>query len=240
MEKSQYPNANLALSTPVNPTHIGFIVDGNRRWAREKSLPTLEGHRRGLKKVEKIIDAIAEEKIPYATFYLFSTENWSRSEEEVSYLMSLASERILSLGKKAKENDQKIVFLSIKNNKLPLELEKKFKKIESETNACKSGTIALAFNYGGKEEIADAAKTISEKNLEFTPENIEKHLYHPEIPPLDLIVRTSGEERLSGFMLWRAAYSEFLFLEKYWPDIEKSDLKKILKEYKNRSRRFGK
>lgn len=240
MQKSQYPNAKLGLSTPVIPAHIGFIVDGNRRWAREKGLPTLEGHRKGLKKVESIIEAISESKIPYATFYLFSTENWSRSKEEVSYLMALASERILSLGEKARKNNQKVIFLSTENNRLDKKLKEKFKSVEDSTKNCTSGTIALAFNYGGREEIADAAKKLSEKNLEFTPENIEKNLYHPEIPPLDIIVRTSGEERLSGFMLWRAAYAEFLFLKKYWPDIEKSDLKNILKEFKNRSRRFGK
>lgn len=229
MEKSQ-----------VLPTHIGFIVDGNRRWARERNLPTLEGHKRGLEHVEKIIEAVAKEKIKFASFYLFSTENWNRSEEEVSYLMNLARTKFKNLGSTAKKNNLKCVFLSAENGKLSADLEEKFKEIEKETEACDGGTICFCFNYGGQQEIADASKKIAEEGGEFTPENIEKHLYHPEVPPCDLIVRTSGEERISGFMLWRAAYSEFLFLEKYWPEIEPEDLKDILKEFESRSRRFGK
>ena len=220
--------------------HIGFIVDGNRRWARERNFPTLEGHKRGLDKIGAVIEAIAEQRIPFASFYIFSTENWNRSKEEVSYLMSLAKAKIKSIGKTAKENNLKCVFLSTKNGKLEKSLEKKFQEVEKETADCSGGTICLCFNYGGKQEIADAAKKIAEKNEEFTPENLEKHLYHPEVPPCDLIVRTSGEERLSGFMLWRAAYSEFLFLDKYYPDMEPEDISNIISEYNSRNRRFGK
>ena len=220
--------------------HIGFIVDGNRRWAREKNLPTFEGHKCGLEKVEKLIEALAKAKIPFSSFYLFSTENWNRSKDEVTYLMDLAKLKIKNLGKTAKKNNLKCVFLSAKNGKIDSSLQKHFDSVEKETRDCDGGTICLCFNYGGQQEIADAAKKISEKNGEFTTENLEKHLYHPEVPPCDLIVRTSGEERISGFMLWRAAYSEFLFLKKYWPDIEPSDLDDILSEYESRSRRFGK
>ncbi len=229
MEKSQ-----------VIPTHIGFIVDGNRRWARERNLPTFEGHKRGLDHVEKMIEAVAKEKIKFTSFYLFSTENWNRSTEEVTYLMDLAKAKIKNLGKTAKENNLRCVFMSAKNGKLDKELEKKFAEVEEMTKECDAGTICFCFNYGGQQEIADSAKKIAEEGGEFTPENLEKHLYHPEVPPCDLIVRTSGEERISGFMLWRAAYSEFLFLEKYWPAIEPEDLKDILKEFESRSRRFGK
>ena len=223
-----------------NPRHIGFIVDGNRRWARERNLPTLEGHKEGLKRVEDVMDYLADEHIEFATFYLFSTENWSRSQEEVSYLMALASARIASLGKRAKERGFRVVFLSTDNGKLSSSLEEKFKQVEKDTKNGTNGTFCLAFNYGGKEEIADACKQISLENGEFTKENIEAHLYHPEVPPVDLIVRTSGEFRLSGFMLWRSAYSEYIFLQKFWPSLEKEDIKNILKEYQNRSRRFGK
>lgn len=224
----------------VKPTHIGFIVDGNRRWARERNLPTFDGHKQGLDKVEKIIEAVAKAGIPFASFYLFSTENWNRSKEEVSYLMDLAKTKIKSLGKTAKENDFRCVFFSANNNKLDPELQRKFTEVKSETKECKKGTICFCFNYGGQQEIAEAAEKIAKEKGEFTPENIEKHLYYPEVPPCDLIVRTSGEERISGFMLWRAAYSEFLFLEKYWPEIEPDDLKDIIDEFESRSRRFGK
>lgn len=228
MEKSQ-----------VTPIHIGFIVDGNRRWARTKNLPTLEGHRRGLKKVEMMIESVGKAKIPFTSFYLFSTENWNRAPEEVSYLMTLLRENIKKIEKKLLASDLRCVILGVKD-RLDQDLLNKLTDLETKTKDCLSGTVCLCFNYGGKQEIADAAQKISEENGEFTPENIEKHLYHPEVPPCDLIVRTSGEERISGFMLWRAAYSEFLFLKKYWPDITKNDLEKILKEFASRSRRFGK
>lgn len=224
----------------IIPNHIGFIVDGNRRWARERGLPTLEGHKRGLEKVEKIVEKIAKEKIPFASFYLFSTENWNRSTEEVSYLMNLARMKIKSLGETAKKNNLKCVFLSAQNGKLDKDLERKFVEVENNTKECSGGTICLCFNYGGHQEIADAAKKIAEEDGDFTTENLEKHLYHPEIPDCDLIVRTSGEERISGFMLWRAAYSEFLFMNKFWPDIESDDIDNIIAEFNSRQRRFGK
>ena len=220
-------------------THIGFIVDGNRRWAKEKQLPTLEGHKKGLEKVEMLIKSVSKKKIPFTSFYLFSTENWNRSKEEVTYLMELAKKKIVSLGKTAKENDMKCLFLSSKKSRLEESLKKKFEKIEKMTAECKKGTICFCFDYGGKQELADAMQELSDSNEKITPENIEKHLYHPEVPPCDLIVRTSGEKRLSGFMLWRSAYSELLFLEKYWPDIEENDLNEIQKEYAMRSRRYG-
>ncbi|MBR0431660.1 di-trans,poly-cis-decaprenylcistransferase [Candidatus Saccharibacteria bacterium] len=218
--------------------HLGFIVDGNRRWAREKNLPTLEGHRKGLEKVEDIIDETAKHHIPFVSFYLFSTENWDRSKEEVSYLMKLLGDNIGRLAKKMKKNDLKCIILGSKNRIAP-KLLKKLRDAEELTKECLSGTVCFCFNYGGKQEIVDAANAAAKKG-EITIDSLEKHLYHPEVPPCDMIVRTSGEERISGFMLWRAAYSEFLFLKKYWPDIEPNDVEKILKNYQKRNRRFGK
>ena len=228
MEKSQ-----------VTLNHIGFIVDGNRRWAREKGLPTLEGHRRGLEKVEEIIEAVAERHVPFASFYLFSTENWGRAEEEVSYLMDLLRKNLSRLTKKMQKHDLKCLILGT-DERVDPDLLKKLRLAEKETENGTSGTICFCFNYGGHKEIADAAKKIAEENGEFSEENLEKHLYHPEVPACDLIVRTSGEERISGFMLWRAAYSEFLFMKNYWPDIKSSDLDNILENFESRSRRFGK
>ena len=220
------------------PTHIGFIVDGNRRWARERSLPTLEGHRRGLKKVELIIEAIAKEHIPFASFYLFSTENWNRSKEEVTYLMNLLRKNLPSLTKKLNDNNLKCLILG-SENPIPQDLLASLRKAEQDTAENTAGTICFCFNYGGRQEIIDAANAAAKDGV-ITAESFSAHLYHPEVPDCDLIVRTSGEERISGFMLWRAAYSEFLFLHKYWPDIEVQDLSDILAEYSTRSRRFGK
>lgn len=220
------------------PAHIGFIVDGNRRWARERGLPTLEGHRRGLKKVELIIEGIAKEHISFTSFYLFSTENWNRSKEEVTYLMDLLRKNLSSITEKLNKLNLKLILLG-SENPIPKDLYAGLKSAEKATAPNSAGTICFCFNYGGRQEIIDAANAAAKDGI-VTAESLSAHLYHPEVPDCDLIVRTSGEERISGFMLWRAAYSEFLFLDKYWPDITSQDLSNILAEYSTRSRRFGK
>ena len=232
--------------TKLAPTHIGFIVDGNRRWAREKGLPTLEGHRRGFNRVEKIAEKIFDKGVQFASFYLFSTENWNRSEEEVSYLMDLLRGSIDRLAKKLQKKGIKLVWLGCTQH-APADVIEKIRSAEELTKDGTTGTVAICFNYGGHQEIADAASKlladakagqISETDI--TPELFAKYLYYPEVPPCDLIVRTSGEQRISGFQLWRAAYSEFLFLDKKFPDMSVDDLDDIIAEYNRRSRRFGK
>ena len=220
------------------PTHIGIIADGNRRWAKAHNLPTIEGHRRGMKAIEDLVEGIAKAGIPFATFYVFSTENWNRSEEEVSYLMKLFTTKILSLAEKMAKNNIKLLFLGGKNG-LNDELSKLIDEAEQLTGACTGSTICFCFNYGGEQEIADAANAALKNDGEITTATIAKNLYHPEVPPVDIIVRTSGEQRISGFMLWRAAYSEFLFLDKYFPEMTAADVPLIIDEYKNRNRRFG-
>ena len=226
---------------PQKPLHFGFIVDGNRRWAREKNLPTLKGHQKGLEVVETTIEKLASLKIvSHASFYLFSTENWNRSAEEVGYLMNLAKQKLLNLAKKMAKNNIKCLIFGSENNVSP-ELLADLKEAEKITKDSTGMTVCICFNYGGKQEILDAANSaFAEKSAPLTLEDLESHLYHPEVPPCDMIIRTSGEERFSGFMLWRAAYSEFLFLKKYWPDLEPADIDAVLAEYNNRSRRFGK
>lgn len=227
------------------PRHIGFIVDGNRRWAKERGLPTLDGHRTGFDKVEKIAVECVKKGVKYVSFYLFSTENWGRSEEEVSYLMKLVETNIARMIKRLKKEDIKCVILGRKEP-TPEKVWRALKKAEEETCDGKAGTVCICFNYGGKWEIADAVSEIIEKmgsgapRTEITPEIVAEHLYRPEVPELDLVVRTSGEERISGFMLWRAAYAELLFLKKYFPDMEVDDVKEILEEFSRRQRRFGK
>lgn len=227
------------MKTTLN--HIGFIVDGNRRWARERGLPTLEGHRRGFDIVEDIAIEVINRGVKYASFYLFSTENWDRSEEEVSYLMNLVRKNIERLTKKLIKEDIRMVIMGRPEPVEPA-LWEKLMAAEEKTKDGKHGTVCICFNYGGKWEIADAMTRILEekKTGTITPEDIESHLYHPEVPALDLVVRTSGEERISGFQLWRAAYSEFLFIEKYFPDMSINDLDGIFENYASRQRRFGK
>jgi undecaprenyl diphosphate synthase len=220
----------------VLPKHLGFIVDGNRRWARERGLPTLEGHRRGIDLVADIAEECHKQGVKIVSFYIFSTENWNRSKEEVDYLMDLVEKCLKKFIKKCLKNDTKIAILGTKE-RLSDRLIKAVEEAEEKTKDCKENILGLCFNYGGKQEIVDAANKI---DGEVTIEKLETNLYHPEVPALDMVIRTSGEERISGFMLWRMAYAEMLFLDKKWPDMTKEDVSKILTEFAGRQRRFGK
>ena len=219
-------------------THLGIIPDGNRRWAREQGLPTIEGHKKGIYKIEDLVNAAADEGIKYITFYIFSTENWGRSETEVSYLMKLVDVYVMKFAKKLADKNGRLLVLGSRDRVSP-KLISTIEKAEKLTADCTGITVCFCFNYGGEQEIADAA-TIAASEGEITPEAIRKHLYHPEVPDVDMIVRTSGEQRISGFMLWRGAYSELMFVEKYFPEMEPADMKLILAEYEKRNRRFGK
>ena len=219
--------------------HLGIIADGNRRWAKAQGLPSIEGHKQGLKAIEELVKAASQTEIEYITFYVFSTENWGRSVEEVSYIMKLAETRIVKYAEKLAKNNAKLVILGSKKKVSP-KLASLMKKAEEITADCAGITVGFCFNYGGEVEIADAATIAAEVEDEITPETIRKHLYHPEVPDVDMVVRTSGEERISGFMLWRASYAEFMFMEKYFPEMGGNDIEDIIKEYKSRSRRFGK
>ncbi len=219
--------------------HLGIIADGNRRWAKEKGLPSIEGHRKGLEVIEELVDAAAKAEIKYLTFYVFSTENWGRKESEVSYIMKLAESRILKYAEKMRKKNGKMVILGSRDKISPKLLDA-IEEAEKITADCNGITVGFCFNYGGEQEIADAANIALKNGSEITPETIRKNLYHPEMPDLDMVVRTSGEERISGFMLWRASYAEFMFIKKYFPDMSGDDIKEILEEYNNRNRRFGK
>lgn len=220
----------------VLPKHLGFIVDGNRRWARERGLPTLEGHRRGIELVADIAEECHKQGVKIVSFYIFSTENWNRSKEEVEYLMDLVEKCLKKFIKRCLKTDTKIAILGTKE-RLSDRLKEAVKEAEEKTKECKENILGLCFNYGGKQEIVDAANKIEG---EVTIEKLEANLYHPEVPALDMVIRTSGEQRISGFMLWRMAYSEMLFLDKKWPDMTREDVGLILKEFAGRQRRFGK
>ena len=219
--------------------HLGIIADGNRRWAKENGLPKVEGHRRGLKVIEQLVATAAKLEIPYITFYVFSTENWGREKAEVDHIMNLAETKILKMAEKMAANNIKLLILGMRGKVNPT-LTSLAEKAEKLTADCTGTTACFCFNYGGEQEIADAANIAMEADGEITPKTIRKHLYHPEVPDLDMVVRTSGEERISGFMLWRAAYAEFMFIKKYFPEMSGEDIAVILKEYEKRNRRFGK
>ena len=218
--------------------HLGVIADGNRRWARERGLAATEGYRLGIDAIEELVTAAGEAGIKYITFYVFSTENWQRSPEEVGYLMKLLETQILGYAKKLAERNAKFIVLGSRE-KLKPSIIKALEQAEEMTAGGTAITVCFCFNYGGEREIAEAADAAAREG-EITPETIRAHLYHPEVPDVDMIVRTSGEERISGFMLWRAAYAELMFLDKYFPDMDAGDMDEIVEEYEHRQRRFGK
>lgn len=224
------------------PRHIGYIVDGNRRWAKRHGLPTYEGHLAGYNAIQDVARATFDAGVQFMTAYIFSTENWKRSEEEVGKLMGLVLKMLTADLPKFSENDIRLRIIGSRDN-VDEKILAAIDNAEAETAHNTAGTLVLCFNYGGQLEIADACKKIVQSGIdvsEITPELIEQNLYAPEVPPIDLVVRSSGEQRLSNFMLWRAAYSELLFVEKSWPDMEREDVDAIIEEYTHRSRRFGK
>lgn len=219
--------------------HLGIIADGNRRWAKSKGLPTIEGHKKGLDVIEELVVAASKTDIKYITFYVFSTENWGRSADEVNYIMKLAETRILKYAEKLAKQNARMLILGSKEHVGP-KLASAFSKAEEITRGCTGITVCFCFNYGGEQEIVDAANLALKNGEKITAESIRGHLYHPEVPDIDMVVRTSGEERISGFMLWRSSYAEFMFISKYFPEMSGEDITTIITEYNSRSRRFGK
>lgn len=224
------------------PAHLGLILDGNRRWAKSRGLPTLEGHQQGSEVFREIALATFDRGVKYLSAYVFSNENWSRTEEEVGYLMKLvmkATEKYLDTFNKA---DIRIVILG-RRDRLDKKVLESIERTEEKTKNNTRGTLALCFNYGGKEELVDAVRKLVAQGVtsrEINAEVLAGALYHPEIPPVDFLIRTSGEHRTSGFMLYRANYAELYFTDTYWPDFTTDDLDAALQEYAGRKRRFGK
>lgn len=223
------------------PTHIGFIVDGNRRWAKMHGLPAYEGHLAGYNALQDVLLETLHQGVHYASAYVFSTENWKRSEDEVAHIMKLLARLLKTDVKKFIEHKVRLRVVGTQAG-LSDSIIELIHSAEEQTKHFEGKELLLCLNYGGQLEIADAVKRIVHSNVsvdEVTPELISQNIYAPEVPPCDLIVRTSGEQRLSNFMLWRAAYSELMFLEKNWPEMTKTDVHDILEEYARRSRRFG-
>jgi undecaprenyl diphosphate synthase len=220
------------------PNHIGFIVDGNRRWAKKHGLPAYEGHLAGHNVLKEILPILVDKGVKYITFYVFSTENWKRSQDEVGSLMSLAVKVLKEDLKEIAKHAARVRILGTREGLSDKVLEA-IETAEEQTKHFTKATIAFCFNYGGQLEIANAAQQCVDDGVAIMPETIRERLYAPDIPDIDIVVRTSGEQRLSNFMMWRAAYSEFIFLKKNWPDLTAADIDTIINEYNNRHRRFG-
>jgi undecaprenyl diphosphate synthase len=224
------------------PIHVGIIMDGNRRWAKERNLPTFEGHAIGYEKMKKLPGWFFSRGVKILSLFAFSTENWNRQPVEVNYLMKLLEKAVeINLLELAKKNNYKIL-ISGRIEELPGDLPAKCLEIMKETKANNRGIINICLNYGGRAEIVDAMRKMIKNKVE--PEQvhegmIKKYLYQTDLSDPDIIVRTSGEERLSGFLTWQSVYSELFFIKKYWPDFEELDVDVILREYAERKRRHG-
>jgi undecaprenyl diphosphate synthase len=229
------------MSELVIPTHVGYIVDGNRRWAKKHGLPAYEGHLAGYKVLKDVAVETLNSGVEYMSAYIWSTENWNRSKEEASKLMNLMVKVLTSDIPIFQENNIRLKVIGTRVG-LRDKVVKAIAKAEEATQNNSGGTFAVCFNYGGQMEIADSIKKIVQADYtaeEITPELVSEYIYEPSIPPVDIIVRTGGEMRLSNFMLWRSAYSELMFIDKFWPDMTNKDVKDIIKEFSKRNRRFG-
>ena len=225
-----------------NPRHIAIIMDGNARWAKNHSLPLKMGHKKGSDAIQKLIKSAIEFKIKYLTIFAFSTENWQRPQEEINNLMFLMKSYLENESQKFIDNGVKIIVSGNLEN-ITKDLKNHILQLMKATQHNEVITLNVAFDYGARKEIVDAFKKIISNmvNLDLINEDlISKNLYNPEIPDPDLIIRTAGEKRLSNFLLWQAAYSEFYFTDKLWPDFDREDLSLAISEFKNRKRNYGK
>ena len=227
------------------PTHVAIIMDGNGRWAKKRNMPRVKGHYEGMQTVKKITKYASKLGIKYLTLYAFSTENWARPKEEVNYLMDLPEKMFTSFMPELMENNVKVEVIGVVE-KLP---ENTRKAVEDAIEQTKNNTglkLIFALNYGSKDEIVTAVKRIAQgvANNEYKVEEIDEqlisdNLFTKDTPDPDLLIRTSGEQRISNFLLWQIAYSEFIFTKVAWPDFVEEELYKALLEYQSRDRRFG-
>lgn len=221
------------------PQHIGFVVDGNRRWAKTNGLSVNDGHRAGCENIETIARACFVLGIPSVTFYVFSTENWNRNAQEVNFLMNLFKKRIAQYILKFSQENIKINIIGEKD-RLSQPLKNIIAQANRKTLVTIKGNLNLALNYGGQAEIISICRKLVREGKVISKAAINRNLYLANQPPVDLIIRTSGEMRLSGFLLWQSAYAELYFSKKYWPEFNTADLQSALKDYSSRQRRFGK
>jgi len=220
------------------PKHIAIIMDGNGRWAEEKSLPRLQGHLAGVNTVRKVTEYCLDFNIKYLTLYAFSRENWDRPEEEVKGLMSLFSKVIREEIDELKKNKIRVRFLG-NIEQVPSDVKEAAICIQDSTKNCDKLNLILAFNYSGRTEIIEAANKAIEKGKKVTEKTFREFLLLPDVPDPDLFIRTSGELRISNFLLYQIAYTELFFTDTLWPDFGKGDFIKALNSYKKRERRFG-
>ena len=221
------------------PSHIGFIMDGNGRWASRRHLPRLAGHRAGVEAIKRTIEYAEEQNIKVLTFFAFSTENWKRDKEEIDGIFDIVREYANNELEKLSERNIKITTMG-DISKIPQDLYEKLLDMVENTKNNSGLVLNLAINYGARSELVNCFNNlIKQGKREITEDDISKNLYSSSLPDPDLIIRTSGEQRLSNFMLYQASYSELYFMKTYWPSFKKRHFLKALKTYSKRERRFG-
>ena len=223
----------------IVPRHVGFIMDGNGRWAKQRNKPRNFGHKKGAENVEKVVSACFKLGVECISLYAFSTENWARPEQEVNAIMDLLEKFLVKYKKTLLSNEIRLI-VSGDRSRLSGALNEKIADVETATSNF-SKILNIAINYGAKQEIISAVNNILKDNLSsVSEEDFEKYLYTKDIPPIDLVVRTSGEQRISNFFLWQSAYAEFYFTDVLWPDFSEEEVKNAIDSYALRNRRFGK
>lgn len=241
MRKSELLNE---IKNKKIPNHLALILDGNGRWAKEKGLPRTFGHKKGADTFEEIIESASKLGVSYLSAYVFSTENWSRPQDEVNFIMNEII-RLCKNYKKLIKNNVKLQIIGSRENVAKNVLEA-IDEAVNKTSSCTGMILLMAFNYGAKNEIVQAVKQIAtlvkNDNLEIndiSEKTIDENLYTKDIPPVDLLIRTSGEIRVSNFLLWQLAYAEMYFTKIYWPDFHTKQLYEAIHEYQSRNRRYG-
>jgi undecaprenyl diphosphate synthase len=230
---------------PFPPVHVAFIMDGNRRWASARGMPKVLGHRRGMDRLKEVIDIAIEFGVRYVTFFVFSTENWNRSQEEVSYLMDLFRDALRNTLQEQHKKGVRVRVIGDMNG-FPEDIQRLSAEAEEKTRHNTTLYAQFALNYGGRAEIVHAVRSIAQgiqaekcRPEDITEQMIAAHLFTTDIPDPDVLIRTSGELRLSYFLLWQLAYTEFVFIDKHWPDFSREEFQQALDTYAKRQRRHG-
>jgi undecaprenyl diphosphate synthase len=227
--------------SPQVPAHIGIIMDGNGRWAQKRGQIRTQGHLEGLKAAKNIVKAASDLGIKYLTLYVFSTENWKRTTEEVNFIMGLVKKYLTAEFDFCRENKIRVRHTGDENG-LPPDILQEIKSVVADTSSFDGLSVILALNYGGRDEIVRAVNRIlshGETNSQIDERVLQSFLDNPDVPDPDLIIRTAGEFRTSNFLLWEAAYAEYIISDKLWPDWTREDLEQAIQEYQQRDRRFG-
>ena len=232
----------LGIDPKAIPQHVAVIMDGNGRWAEQRNLPRTEGHLKGEEALFECVEGALELGVSWLTVFGFSTENWNRPKNEVQFLINFNRETIRKRRDQLHERNVKIEFIGREDWRMPKGLLRDMNEARDLTKKNTAMTFTVAFNYGGRAELVDAFRAMEKDGIsskQITEKKITQYLYGRDMPEPDLIIRTSGEQRISNFLLWQSAYSEFLFLDTFWPDFTREALYQAIAEYQIRSRRFG-